>query len=325
MTKKPKAFVSIDETSLQVGIVAFLLTILITITSIREPNFLSAFSLRSLVRDIAISSLYALGQAVVIIAGGIDLSVGSLLCFLSVVMCLLLQSDLSLSPLTTIAIVISLSALIGLFHGVLVCLLRLQAFLVTLCSLLIFRGLARVATHDKTISFDAADNEWLRQLGAGLIGGIPTPIFVLLSVLIPLGIFMSLTNAGRYLYAIGSNLEAAKYSGVRIHTLRIVSYIICSVLTSIAAILELGDVGSVTPSSAGVAYEMYGITGAVLGGCALSGGRGSILGVIVGMASLRVIKSIAIFVGISTYWTFALTGFLLLLAVIIDSLVRRGR
>jgi ribose transport system permease protein len=136
---------------------------------------------------------------------------------------------------------------------------------------------------------------------------------------------MHYTTPGRYLYAIGSNLEAARYSGVRVDLLRIASYAICSFMTCLAAILEAGDVGSIPPSSAGLAYEMYGITGAVLGGCALRGGQGSLVGVVIGMALLRVIKSAVIFFGISTYWTFAVTGFVLLGAVIIDSLVRRRR
>jgi ribose transport system permease protein len=97
------------------------------------------------------------------------------------------------------------------------------------------------------------------------------------------------------------------------------------VLTSVAAMLEASDVGSVPPSSTGLAYEMYGITGAVLGGCALRGGKGSLIGVVIGMAILRVIKSAVIFLGISTYWTFAVTGLVLLAAVIFDSLIQRRR
>jgi ribose transport system permease protein len=148
---------------------------------------------------------------------------------------------------------------------------------------------------------------------------------VLIAVLAPLAFFLHWTVPGRYLYAIGSNLEAARYSGVRIDLLRTSSYIICSALAAIAAVLEAADVGSVPPSSAGLAYEMYGITGAVLGGCALRGGQGSLLGVVIGIAILRVIKSAVIFLGISTYWTFAVTGLVLLSAVIVDSLFRQRR
>src|SRR5262249_30850891 len=148
---------------------------------------------------------------------------------------------------------------------------------------------------------------------------------ILLAVLIPLSLFLRYTVPGRYMYATGSNLEAARYSGIRIHWLRTISYMFCSTMAAIAAILETADVGSVPPSSSGLAYEMYGITGAVLGGCSLSGGRGSLIGVVIGMAILRVIKSTVIFLDISAYWTFALTGFVLLAAVIADSTLRRRR
>ena len=299
-----------------------LLAILVCFTGWWNPHFLSPYSLRSVLRDTAIWSLFALGQAVVIIAGGIDLSVGSLVGFLGVLALVLLGDGFGLPLPLVLTIVLGTALVVGVTHGVLVSGLHLQPFLVTLCSLLILRGLARVMTHDRTVSLDAAAHGILRTLGAGSAWGIPIPVFVLLALLIPLGIFMHYTVPGRYLYAIGSNVEAARYSGVRVNLLRIVSYAICSLLTGVAAVLEAGDVASVPPSNAGLAYEMYGITAAVLGGCTLRGGQGSLIGVVVGMAILRVIKSVVIFFDVSTYWTFAVTGFVLLGAVIVDSLIR---
>jgi ribose transport system permease protein len=223
----------------------------------------------------------------------------------------------------TVLMIVGLAALIGLVPGLLICLLKLQPFLVTLCSLLIFRGLARVVTQDSTVAFNAKLHPMFSEIGAGRWLGVPIPVYVLVAVFVPLVLFMHWTVPGRYMFAVGFNVEAAKFSGVRINVLRTASYMICAVLTSLAALLEASDVGSVTPSNAGLAYEMYGITAAVLGGCALSGGRGSLLGVIVGVAILRVIRSAVIFLEISTYWTFAVTGLVLLSAVIADSLMRR--
>jgi ribose transport system permease protein len=312
-----------SDVTIQVLIMSALLGGLVGFTGWWDPNFLSRFSVHSIVRDAAIWSLFALGQAVVIISGGIDLSVGSLVCFLGVSAILL--ADMGLPFPVVLLICLAAAVLIGAAHGVLICALNLQPFLVTLCSLLTFRGIARVLTHDQTVSFDAAEHPLFRELGAGSAWGIPAPVFVLVAVLIPLGFYMHFMVAGRYMYAIGSNLEAARYSGVRVNRLRTLSYVLCSVLTAIAAILEAADVGSVPPSSAGTAYEMYGITGAVLGGCALRGGQGSLIGVVIGMAILRVIKSVVIFLGISTYWTFAVTGLVLLSAVIVDSLIKQRR
>lgn len=312
-----------DDVTIQVLVMFGLLTTLVAVTGWWDPNFLSPFSMRSVVRDIAIWSLFALGQAVVIISGGIDLSVGSLICFLGVIAILLLNLG---TPLWIVLLaVFAIAVVIGTMHGMLICRLNLQPFLVTLCSLLTFRGLARVLTHDQTVSFSAASEPWFRWLGAGVWLGIPIPVYILLGVLVPLGLFMHCTVPGRYLYAIGSNVEAARYSGVRVNLLRTFSYVLSALLTALAAVLEAADVGSVPPSSAGQAYEMYGITGAVLGGCALRGGRGSLVGVVIGMAILRVIKSAVIFLGISTYWTFAVTGLVLLAAVIVDSAIRRRK
>lgn len=312
-----------SDVTAQVLVMSGLLWGLVAFTGWWDPNFFSRFSMHSIVRDTAIWSLFALGQAIVIISGGIDLSVGSLMCFLGVSAILLVNMGLSL-PIVLL-IILAAAALIGMMHGVLICSLNLQPFLVTLCSLLTFRGLARVLTHDRTVSFDAGEHPLFRELGAGSAWGIPIPVFVLLAVLIPLGFFMQFMVPGRYMYAIGSNLEAARYSGVRVNMLRTLGYVLCSMLTAVAALLEAADVGSVPPSSAGMAYEMYGITGAVLGGCALRGGQGSLIGVVIGMAILRVIKSAVIFLGISTYWTFAVTGLVLLGAVIVDSLIKQRR
>jgi ribose transport system permease protein len=319
----PRSRRNLDEVSVQVLVMFALLVALFGFTGYWNNNFLSSFSLRSVSRDIAIWSLFALGQAIVIIAGGIDLSVGSLVCFLGVSAVMLVTKGLAF-PIA-LAIVLLTAAAIGTIHGLLVCRLGLQPFLVTLCSLLIFRGLARVLTHDQTVSFDAAQEPLFRALGAAAVGGVPVPVLILVGVLVPLGLFMHCTVPGRYLYAIGSNLEAARYSGIRIDLLRTCSYAFCSLLAALAAVLETADVGSVPPSSAGLAYEMYGITGAVLGGCSLRGGQGSLVGVVIGMAILRVIKSTVIFLGISTYWTFAMTGFVLLAAVIVDATIRRRR
>ncbi len=315
----------LSEVTLQVGVMFGVLTTVVMVTGWYDPNFFSAFSIRSVLRDTAIWSLFALGQAVVIISGGIDLSVGSLVCFLGVLTVVFSQSDLALPFPLVMLLIMLIAASIGVFHGLLICKLDLQPFLVTLCSLLTFRGLARVITQDRTMSFNPAELPILRELGAGIWWGIPVPVFVLVGVLVPLGLFMHFTVSGRYLFAIGSNIEAARFSGVRVNLLRTCAYALCSILAALAAILEAGDVGSIPPSSAGLAYEMYGITGAVLGGCALRGGQGSLIGVVLGMGILRVIKSSIVFLGINTYWTFAVTGIVLLAAVIIDSVIRRRR
>ena len=328
--KSPTTPRKFNDVTLQVFVMLAVLIVLVSATGMKNPSFFSAYSFQSISRDVAIMSLFALGQAIVIISGGIDLSVGSMLCFIGVVNILLLNTFSGMSFGQSILIVGSIAGVVGFIHGVLVCYLKLQPFLVTLCSLLIFRGLSRVVTDDATVAFDAKDYPVFADLGQAsweLIPGVPLPIsvYVLIGALIPLLLFMHCTVPGRYLYAIGYNLEAARFSGVRVNALRIFSYVLCALLTGVAAILEASTIGSRTPSVAGLAYEMYGITAAVLGGCSLRGGQGSLVGVIIGVAMLRVIRSAVIFFEWSTYWTFVFTGFVLLVAVILDVVVRRRR
>jgi ribose transport system permease protein len=182
-----------------------------------------------------------------------------------------------------------------------------------------------VLTNDSTVAFNAQEHPFFASLGKEAWLGVPVAVYVLIAALTPIGVFLQFTVPGRYLYAIGSNLEAARFSGVRVNALRIFSYVLCAIMTTLAAFLEASSIGSMTPSSAGTAYEMYGITAAVLGGCSLRGGEGSALGVVVGAAILRVIRSAVIFMNISTYWTYSVTGLVLLAAVIADALVRRRR
>ncbi len=314
----------LEEVSAQVLVMLVLLAVLILVTSLVDPNFFRSISQRGLWRDVAVLSLFALGQAVVIISGGIDLSVGSLLCFTGSLTIVLLKAG-NLTFIEAGLIVLALAAMIGLVHGSLVCFLNLPPFLVTLCSLLFFRGLSRVLTRDSTVSFNPSEQPLFASLGQDTWFGIPLAMYLLIGALAPLACFMHFSVPGRYLFAIGYNLEAARFSGVRVNSLRIFSYVLCALLTTVAAFIEASSVGSMTPSTAGTAYEMYGITAAVLGGCTLRGGEGSLIGVITGAAILRVIRSMVIFLNISTYWTYAVTGLVLLAAIIADAVVRRRR
>jgi ribose transport system permease protein len=302
----------VSEVGIQVMGITALLAVLFLITWYRNPNILGAYNLQTLSRDIAILSLFALGQGIVIIAGGIDLSVGSIICFTGV--------NTILFPL-----ILCFTTGIGIFHGALTCGVKLQPFMVTLCSLLIFRSAARGITQDTTVSYRESELPALHFFGNGMPLGVPVPVWTLVVVAAALLFFMHATVHGRYLYAIGYNLEAARFSGVRIHALRIFTFALSGFLAGLAGLLEASTVQSVAPSSAGTAYELYGITAAVLGGCALRGGQGSIIGIIVGAAVLKVLQRMIVFLGIPTHWTDAVIGVVLLTAVIADAVVKRRK
>jgi ribose transport system permease protein len=320
-----------SEVALQVAGMTVLLFILLAVTRARNENIFSAYSMHTLSRDIAIWSLFALGQAVVLIAGGIDLSVGSIMCFVGLNAILFLSPEYGRAwPLwLVLPLSLAFAAGVGVVHGVLVCLLRLPPFMVTLCSLLLFRSLARGITGDVTVSYRSTELPAFDFLGHGMVSlgfiGVPMPIVILVLAVAGLLFFMHGTVHGRYLYAIGYNLEAARFSGVRIHALRIAAFAICGFLAGLAGLIEASQINSVAPSTSGMAYELYGITAAVLGGCALRGGQGSIIGVVVGMAILRVLQRMIVFLDLSTHYTDAVIGLVLLAAVIGDAMVKRRR
>jgi ribose transport system permease protein len=334
MTEKIDASIAVSKTparrqlsdvAIQVFIMLGLLAVMVIATRIVNQNFFQPFLLRGIARDIAILAIFALGQGIVIIAGGIDLSVGSLICLIGSLVIVLINNVAGLSFGSACLIVIVLAAFLGLIHGLLICYMKLQPCFVTLASLLIFRSVTRALTGDSTVAFDERAFPFFAQVGAGTWWGIPIPVYVLVVVLVPILFFMHFTVPGRYLYAVGYNLEAARFSGVPVNYLRILTYVLCAVLAAIAAILEASSIGSRTPSNAGMSYELYAITAAVLGGCTFRGGQGSILGIIVGASVLKVILPLVIFFGVSTFLTDAVTGFILLAAVILDAMVKQRK
>ena len=314
-----------SEVFIQVFIMLALLVFMVVVTGMVNNNFFKPFLLRGMARDIAILSILSIGQGIVIIAGGIDLSVGSLVCLVGTVIIVLINNVAGVTFPIAALIVILLAAFFGFIHGLLVCRMKLQPFLVTLCSLLIFRSITRALTGDSTVAFNEKIFPSFLQVGAGTWYGIPVPVYILAIILVPVLFFMHYTVYGRYIYAIGYNLEAAHYSGVHTNALRIFTFILCAVLAAIAGILETGSIGSRTPSNAGMSYELYAITAAVLGGCALQGGQGSILGIVIGAAVLKVILPLVIFFGVSTFLTDAVTGLVLLVAVLIDAIAKHSR
>jgi ribose transport system permease protein len=314
---------AISEVGIQVLCMGAVLAIMIVFTAAKDLNFLGLYQIQTTGREVAILSMFAIGQGIVIIAGGIDLSVGSVLCFVGTLAIFLMNKALPVGLIIPTVILFAVG--VGIIHGLLICYLNLQPFIVTLCSLLLWRSLARWLSGDMTIGFQATEHPFFAWLGNGRIGPVPFPV-VLVAILAGLAVFiMRGTVHGRYLYAIGYNLEAARFSGVRVNGLRIFAYGFCGLLTGIAGLIDASSVSSVAPSSAGTLYELYGITSAVLGGCALSGGQGSIIGILIGAAILKVLYKALLFLGVSSLLTDAVTGVVLLGAVLADALIKRRR
>jgi len=233
------------------------------------------------------------------------------------------------SPGAALSVVLVASLLIGLIHGLLITKLKLQPFVVTLCGLLIYRGVTRGFTEDRSQGFEGGFSE-LREVATDTITvagkfGIPLTFVILMIVAGLAGFFLNKTIFGRYLKALGNNEEAARFSGVNTDRTIILAYVICSFLAGLGGVLFVMNVGSAQPSDFGNFYELYAIAAAVLGGCSLRGGQGAILGVVIGAAMMQVLKNMINLVEwIPTHIEFAVVGAVILVAVVTDELVKRA-
>ncbi len=304
-------------------------------TAIISPAFLQPFNAENLVRRSALFGIISIGAAFVIAAGGIDLSIGAVVCLTGILVPWLLV-DHGWPPELVVPTVLATGACIGLIYGLLVTKLRIQPFLVTLCGLLIERGLARGITNDQTVGF-RGEYEGIRFIGAGSVPvpsfgiawledfSLPMPVFSLILVALASAIFLHSTVWGRWLLATGRNREAARYSGIPTDRLVIFAFMVCSTLSAFGGYLFISDVGSAQPADFGNFYELYAIAAAVLGGCSLRGGEVSITGVVVGAALMQVLRNaIVLAESIPDNIEYAVIGGVILAGVIADELVRRA-
>ncbi|MSR41948.1 MAG: ABC transporter permease [Phycisphaerales bacterium] len=309
------------------GIITLFLAICI-FTSIYGEGFLSGYNLMNLTQRTALFSILALGAGVVIVAGGIDLSIGSVVCLTGIMTPWLLVEH-GWSPWSVIPLVLTMSAAIGLFHGLLITRLRLQPFLVTLCGLLLYRGIARWMTGDQSQGFQGGFED-VRSIALGrfeipFLGDyrLPATVIPVLVIALLMGFCFSRTVWGRWLLATGRNESAARYSGVPTAWLTTGAYVVCSLLAGFGGMLFIFDTGSAQPSDFGNFYELYAIAAAVLGGCSLRGGEANVLGILVGTATLLVLRTAIILLGLGSQLEFAVIGGVLLLGIATDELVRR--
>ena len=306
------------------GILGLLVAIFV-VTWIVEPKFVSAYNLQNIIRWTSLFGIISIGVAFVIITGGIDLSIGSLIGLVGCLLPMLLAAGYS--PVIALLAVVVLSLAIGLMHGLLITRLGLQPFVVTLCGLLFYRGFARWLTHDQVQGFGSS-YEGLRQLAIGKVSlgvgfALPIPFFLLVFAGVLAALFLNRTIWGRYLLALGRNETAARYSGIQIERMKVLAYVLCSGTAGLGGILFALDVNSVQPAAHGNFYELYAIAAAVLGGCSLRGGEGSILGVVIGAAVMRLLYNAINVSGIPTQLEFAIIGAVILAGVIADELIRR--
>jgi ribose transport system permease protein len=211
----------------------------------------------------------------------------------------------------------------GLINGLLVTKLRLQPFMVTLCGLFIFRSIARWLTNDAKIEELAAPLRHLSTFFEGAVWGVPVYLIILMGLVVWAVIFLHFSVVGRYFVALGSNEQAARFSGIATDFYKILAYVLCSLLTALYSFLAVMNSPSVAPSSAGQGDELIAIAGAVLGGCSLRGGEGTIYGMIVGTLIIRLLSMMNTFWNIPSAVEGLMIGMILLVGITLDELLRR--
>lgn len=302
-----------------------------TVVAIINPLFLSAVNIANTANLVGLFGMFSIAQAFVIITGGIELSVGSMIALLGVIFVDLIANRGVPWPLAVL-IILGIGLLLGLVHGLLITKKRMQPFVVTLCGLLIYRGIARFYTADATAGFPFGvrfeDLEYITTgrtdpiavLAGGTHTSIPIPHSFICTLVLAaiMWVVLHRTVFGRYLYAVGKNEEAARYSGIRTGRVIIAAYMICAVLTALASVFLAMYTRSILPSSHGNFYELYAIAAAVLGGFSLRGGEGSIVGVVLGTILLQVLQNLVNLLGIPSSLNFAVSGSVILLGVLAD-------
>ena len=301
-------------------LVAFI--VLAGLTALANPRFLSAANLKLLSQYIAVLGIIAIGETFVIITKGIDLSPGSMLAMTCVLVAWFMTHGLGI--VGAIIVVLVIAAGMGMWHGFCVSKLNIPPFVITLCTFLIARGFGGAITKGRPIRVPTNLQPPFSFLWDGMILKIPVPVLIL-GIIAGISIFiLRYTALGRHIYAVGGSIEAARLSGINVDRTRVIVYTISTIMAGVVGILQASLLyqGNV---NVGGFYELYAIAAAVIGGTSLFGGVGTILGTIIGASILRTIWNSMTLLEISAYWQPVAFGLVIVVAVTVDTLRKRGR
>lgn len=306
--------------SRETGIIGALVLMFVVI-SVLQPDFASRDNLLNVARNSSFVGIVVLGQAMVMITGGIDLSVGSLWGLSAVCSAAFMAAGFGVVPSCALALLIV--GAFGLFNGLCVTKLRMPPFVPTLATMSIARALALVVTRGKSIDDFRPDyDDPFYLLGGGDTFGLPNPFLIFVAFAIIAWIVLNKTVYGRQLYAVGGNERAAKLTGLGVDRLKISVYVVSAVLAGVAGIIEVSYLSSAI-SNQGTGKELSVIAAAVIGGTNLSGGEGTVIGVFVGALILEVLRNGLVLLGTDAYWQGVFVGSVIVIAVFIDQL-RKG-
>ncbi|MBV7273292.1 ribose ABC transporter permease [Clostridium thailandense] len=288
------------------------LILLCVVISFVTPRFLTVANILNVFTQVSVNAIIAVGMCFVILTGGIDLSVGSILAITGAVAATLVKSNTNV--LVTIIVVLIIGGLIGLFNGFLVSKGKIQAFIVTLASMTIFRGVTYVYTNGTPISGLGSNFTFI---GNGKLMGMPVPVILIVIVVLVAWYVLTQTRYGRYVYAVGGNEDSARLSGINTDKIKTLVYVIVGATSALSGIVVTSRIGSASPN-AGSGFELDAIAAVVLGGTSLAGGEGSVIGTIIGAMIIGVLNNGLNLMNVSPFYQLIVKGFVILLAVILD-------
>lgn len=300
----------------RVGILVVLIA-LVGFMALMAPNFNSVDNLLNIARSISINAILAAGMTFVILTAGIDLSVGSILAVSGVASVMVAMAGVP-APLAILVGIVA-GAAAGLINGVLIAYLALAAFIVTLGTMTFLRGLAFTLTDGQPI---VDNNLSFKEIGNGYLLGIPIPVYIMLAVYVIAWFVLERTRYGRHVYAVGGNPEAARLAGVNVKRVITSVYVVSGACAGLAGVIFSARVVSAQPN-AGMGYELDAIAAVVLGGTSLMGGRGRIVGTLIGSIILGVLTTGLILLNVPFFTQLLIKGVVIIVAVAIDSLKQR--
>jgi ribose transport system permease protein len=301
------------------------LLMMVCVFSLLADGFFSWDNLWTVMRQISVNICLSVGMTLVILTGGIDLSVGSILALCGAITAGLLKFGIEVEVLNLyIGFTVLGAALagvilgggLGLFNGLMITRFRVPPFVATLAMLTIARGLTKLYTGGGAIT---GLGDGFVQIGSGTLLGMPNQVWLALGTVTISVVLLKKTRFGRYIYAVGGNEEAAKLSGLNVKRIKVMVYTLAGVLSALGGLIVTARLNSATPI-AGEGYELDSIAAVVIGGTSLSGGRGSIQGTVLGALIIGVLNSGLVIMGVDPFWQQVIKGFVILLAVIVDRL-----
>lgn len=304
----------------EAGLIVIILALCIAM-SFASPHFLTWGNFRAMLMSFSIEGIVVVGMTILLIVGGIDLSVGSVVCFSMVVSGALFLAGLD--PWTASLIGIGVSALIGAAMGFFVTVIGLNHFITSLAAMVIVRGMCLVVTKGTPLSLFTLPPAF-KAIGQGSFNNIPYVILIFIVVVAIFDFLLRRATAFRKVFYTGSNEKAAQFSGIRTNQVKFWVTVLCSTLAGLAGVIYMARFGAATPTF-GAGMELNIIAAAVIGGASLNGGSGTIFGAILGMALLSVVTSSLILLDISVYWQDMIKGCILLAAVSIDHFLHRKK